>query len=331
MDLDALADARRDEWDRLEQLGRSRTLRGAEADELIERYQSAATDLSAIRTTAGRVDWADRLSILLSRARLRFAGVAANPLAAIPAFFALSLPAALFRIRWWCVWATVGSLAVALAYGVWASSSPELMAALGSEAELQSIADDEFVAYYSEYSGSSFTSLVWTNNARIAVMSVAFGILGVVTPAILLQNAQNLGLMGAIMNAYDRLDVFFIYISPHGLLELYAIFVAGAAGMRIFWAWIAPGPRTRGTALAQEARALVAVAVALVGALLVAGLIEGFITRQDWPWPIKTGIGAVALLGFLAVQWVVGRRAAATGETGDLAAFERGASRLVAG
>jgi uncharacterized membrane protein SpoIIM required for sporulation len=112
---------------------------------------------------------------------------------------------------------------------------------------------------------------------------------------------------------------------------LYAIFVAGAAGLRIFWSWVAPGARTRGQALAEDGRALMTVAVGLALALLVSGVIEGFVTRQDWPWPIKIGIGTVALAAFLAYQWILGRRAALAGETGDLAAFEAGARRLVAG
>ena len=331
MDLDALAAARRDEWGRLDERGRARAVTGAEADELIERYQSAATDLSAIRTTAGRVEWADRLSVLLSRARMRFTGARGNPLATAGTFFVWQLPAALFRIRWWCLWVTVAFMAVAVAYAVWASNSPELMAALGDEAGLEQYAKEDFVQYYSEYSGGSFTSLVWTNNAWIAAQCIAFGIVGVVTPAILFSNAQSLGIAAAVMEAHDRLDVFFMFISPHGLLEMYSIFVAGATGLRIFWAWIAPGARTRGQSLATEGRALFTVVIGLVIALLVSGVIEGFVTRQDWPWPIKTGIGAVALAGFLAVQWGVGRRAVAAGETGDLEAFEAGAGRLTAG
>ena len=47
--------------------------------------------------------------------------------------------------------------------------------------------------------------------------------------------------------------------------------------------------------------------------------------RQDWPWVIKIGIGTIALASFLFYQWVVGRRAARSGETGDLDEFEAGA------
>ena len=331
MDLDALASARRDEWDRLEQLGRMPGLGGAEADELITRYQSAATDLSAIRSAAGRTAVGDRLGVLISRARLRFAGTAANPLQSVPAFFALRLPAALYRIRWLTLAVAAAFFAIAAAYGLWASTSPQLMAALGREADLDAYANEAFVDYYSQHSGAVFTSMVWTNNAWVALQCVAFGILGVFGPAALLQNAQNLGIAGAVLGTHGHLDTFFLYLAPHGQLELYSLFVACAAGLRIFWAWIAPGPRTRGQALAEEGRALFGVAIGLVISLLVSGLIEGWVTRLDWPWPIKIGIGTVALGAFLVVQWVVGRRAARAGERGDLEEFEAGARRLVAG
>jgi uncharacterized membrane protein SpoIIM required for sporulation len=153
----------------------------------------------------------------------------------------------------------------------------------------------------------------------------------VYTPYILFSNAQSLGVAAAIMNHFGELGTFFLYISPHGQLELYSIFVAGAAGLRIFWAWIAPGARTRGQSLAEEGRATFTIVVGLILSLLVSGLIEGLVTRQPWPWPVKIGIGTIALSGFLVYQWVLGGRAVRAGETGDLDEFEAGAKRLVAG
>jgi len=71
--------------------------------------------------------------------------------------------------------------------------------------------------------------------------------------------------------------------------------------------------------------------IGLILSLLVSGLIEGLVTRQEWPWPIKIGIGTVALSAFLVYQWVIGGRAARAGETGDLDEFEAGARQLVSG
>ena len=331
MDLDAYSAAHRDDWERLAQLGKKRRFSGAEADELIDHYQSGATQLSAIRTTAGQSVQGDRLSLWLSRARLRFTGASANVLSQMPQFFVAQLPAALYRIRWLCVAVAASTVFIAFLYAWWATANPEVLANLGSTAELQKYAKEDFVSYYSDNSGSSFTGFVWTNNAWLAAQCIAFGIVGVYAPYLLFNNAMQLGLTAAIMNEFDRLDVFFLYIAPHGQLELFSIFVAGAAGMRIFWAWIAPGARTRAQSLATEGRAFFTVVVGLILALLVSGLIEGLVTRQDWPWPIKIGIGTVALAGFLIYQWVLGRRAVRAGETGDLDEFEAGARQLVAG
>jgi uncharacterized membrane protein SpoIIM required for sporulation len=331
MDLDAYSAAHREEWDRLGRLGAQRRFSGGEADELIDHYQSGASQLSAIKTTAGDSVQGDRLSLWLSRARLRFTGASSNVLSQLPRFFVAQLPAALYRIRWLCLAIAGATFLIAFLYGWWITSNPQVFATLGSEADLKKYATEDFINYYSDNPGGSFTGFVWTNNAWIAAQAIAFGIVGVYTPYVLFSNAQSLGVAGAIMNHYGELGTFFLYISPHGQLELYSIFVAGAAGLRIFWAWIAPGARTRGQSLAEEGRALFTIVVGLILSLLASGLIEGFVTRQPWPWPVKIGIGTVALSGFLVYQWVLGRRAFRAGETGDLDEFEAGAKQLVAG
>lgn len=331
MDLDAYSAAHRDEWDELARLGAKRRFTGTESDELIERYQSGASQLSAIKTTAGQSVQGDRLSLSLSRARLRFTGAGSNVLSRVPTFFAAQLPAALYRIRWTSLIVTLATALIALLYGYWALNTPGVLSHFGTEAFRKQFVEQDFVNYYSNHSPSSFTGQVWTNNAWLAAQCVAYGIVGVYAPYLLFMNAQNIGLSGALMASYDRLDTFFLYIAPHGQLELYSIFVAGAAGMTIFWSWIAPGARTRGQALAEEGRALFTVAIGLILSLLVSGIIEGFVTRQDWPWVIKIGIGTVALGSFLVYQWVIGRRAVRAGETGDLDEFEAGARRIVAG
>ena len=331
MDLDAYSAAHREEWDRLARLAAKRRFSGVEADELIDHYQSGASQLSVIRTTVGESAQGDRLSLSLSRARLRFTGASANVLSQIPKFFAAQLPAALYSIRWLTLAVALATFVVAFIYAWWAISNPAVLAGLLTPEERRQFAEEDFIAYYSNYSGSSFTAQVWTNNAWVAAQAIGLGILGVFTPAVLLSNAQNLGLSAAIMSEFGHLDQFFLYIAPHGQLELYAIFVAGAAGLRIFWAWIAPGTRTRAQSLAHTGRALFTIVIGLALALLVSGVIEGFVTRQDWPWVIKIGIGTIALSAFLVYQWVVGGRAARAGETGDLEEFESGARQLVVG
>ncbi|WP_159501083.1 stage II sporulation protein M [Microbacterium sp. 18062] len=331
MDLDALTAAHREEWARLDELSRTRRLDGESVDELVTRYRAASADLADIKTSAGRSPQADHLSLVLARARLRLTGASENVLRRIPRFFALQLPAALYGARWATLAVAVGFALAATLVGAWIGGDPALVATLGTEAQLSSYAQDEFTAYYSENPAAVFAGTVWTNNAWIAAQCVLFGVSGIWPVYVIMQNAVGIGTSAAVMAAFDRLDVFFAFILPHGLLELTCIFVAAAAGLQIFWAWVAPGRRSRSAALAAAGRSLVTVAIGLVFALALSGVVEGYVTPQPWPWPVKLALGALALAVFLVYMLVIGRRAHRRGETGDLTEYETGAPELVSG
>ncbi|MFG6476124.1 stage II sporulation protein M [Microbacterium sp. P06] len=331
MDLDALTAARRDEWARLDELGRRRRLSGPEVDELVTRYRAASADLADIKTSAGRTPEGDHVSTLLARTRLRLTGARENVLRQVPRFFVRQLPAAFYRVRWATLVIALAFTVVAALVAVWISSDAATLAALGPQADLQAYADQEFTGYYTENPAAVFAGTVWTNNAWIAAQCVIFGITGFWPVMVVIQNAVGVGQAAAIMFAFGRGDIFFQFILPHGLLELTAIFVAAAAGLGIFWAWVAPGARSRGEALAEAGRSLGTIAVGLVFVLALSGLVEGFVTPQPWPWQIKLTIGAAALAVFLVYVLVLGRRAVLEGESGDLTEYEAGTPRLIAG
>ncbi|GAA1946236.1 stage II sporulation protein M [Microbacterium deminutum] len=331
MDLDALTAARRDEWARLDELSRARRLSGREIDELVTRYRAASADLADVKTSAGRTTHGDHVSTILARARLRLTGTSENVVRQIPRFFALQLPAALYRVRWVTLAIAVGFIAVVTVVALWISQDPALVASLGSRLRLEQYAEHDFTHYYSDNAPATFAGTVWTNNAWIAAQCIMFGITGFWPLMVLVQNAVGVGTAAAVLAAFGHADVFALFILPHGLLELTSIFVAGAAGLQIFWAWVAPGPRSRGESLAAAGRSLGTIAIGLVIALAISGTIEGFVTRQPWAWPIKIGIGAAALALFLVYMLVVGGRAHRRGETGDLTEYETGTPTLVAG
>lgn len=330
MDLDAFEEVNRADWNRLDSLTRQRRLNGREADELLDLYQRASTHLSMIRSIAPESALSNELSMRLSRARTRFTGARSNVLEDIARFFVISLPAAFYRIRWLTVVVGVVFVAVGWLYGAWVANTPGVIAALGSDEEIRRYVEEDFVDYYSENPAASFAGLVWTNNAWIAVQAVAFGITGFWGPFILYQNAQGVGIAGGMMASYDKLDVFFTYILPHGFMELTAIFIATAAGLRIFWAWVSPGARTRPQALAEEGRALITVALGLVLVLFISGLVEGFVTPSPLPVWLRIGIGFLVFALYWVYTLVLGRRAVRAGYTGDLTEEDQGASVLTA-
>ncbi|WP_127131881.1 stage II sporulation protein M [Georgenia sp. SYP-B2076] len=319
MDTDAFAAVHAAEWERLEHLSKQRRLSGPEADELVRLYQATAGHLSAVRTSAPDPHLVGRLSALLAQARGRVAGAHELRLSDVAHFLTSALPAAFYRVRWWTVGVMVVWVALAVAVGWWNAATPAAVAQLGPPRELQRYADEAFAAYYSNYPAPDFAAQVWTNNAWIAAQCIGLGITGVFPAYVLYANAVGVGQAAAIMATYGDLRVFFGLILPHGLMELTAIFVAGGTGLKLFWTAVVPGRRTRSRALAEEGRSLITVAVGLVLVLAVSGLVEGFVTPSGLPTAAKIAIGALVLAGYWAYTLVLGRRAVAAGETGDLA------------
>jgi uncharacterized membrane protein SpoIIM required for sporulation len=330
LDVEAFVSVHQPQWDRLAWLvRRQRRLTGVEADELVSLYQRVGTHLSALRAGGADPVTIGRLSGLIADARGAVTGAQAPVWRDISRYFLVSFPAALYASRrWW--------LAVALAFylvAAWMAwriiAQPELLSSVATPAELQQIVDEDFANYYSENPAQDFALRVWVNNALIAAAALAVGI--VIVPAVLIlwNNAVNLGVMAGLMIGHDKADVFFGLITPHGLLELTAVFVAGAAGLRLGWSWIVPGPRTRGQALAQVGRATIGMSIGLAVVLLISGLIETFVTPSPLPTWARVGIGVLAEAGFLVYVWTLGRRAYRAGETGDLEAADREATAPV--
>lgn len=320
MDLDAFSAVHGPSWERLDTLAKQGRLTGAETDELVRLYQEVATHLSTVRSVAPDPALVSRLSASLARARSVIAGAHEPSWRDVSRFFVLSLPAALYRLRWWTVVVTLAFVAVAVVAGVHLYLTPEAQAAMGTPAQLQQLAEEQFEAYYSENPAASFAGLVWTNNAWIAAQCVAFGITGIWPVFVLANNAVHVGAVGGVMAMHGGLDVFFQLILPHGLMELTAIFVAGAAGLKIFWAVVDPGGRPRGRAVAEEGLSLITVAIGLVFVLAVSGIVEAYVTPSALPWWLKIAIGALVLAAFWVYVLVLGRRAVAAGETGGLRA-----------
>ena len=333
MDIDVFVAAHAGTWRRLDELVRTAgspgRCTGAELDELVDLYQRTATHLSVIRTSSPDPILVDRLSSLTVRARSVVAGGRVRGWTEVGRFFTTTFPAAVYRIRWWVAGAALFTIVVSVALGTWIATHPEIQASIASPEEIRQLVEHDFEDYYSSAPAASFGAKVFVNNAWVAALAFAVGILlAVPTVYVLFQNAVNVGIAGGLLAAHGKLGLFFGLILPHGLLELTAIFVAAGAGMRIGWTVIDPGERRRGDALAQEGRAAVAVVFGLVLVFAIAGFTEAFVTPSGMPTWARVGWGAALEVGFLAYVWVYGRRAVRAGHTGDLDESLRGDREL---
>ncbi len=336
MDIDTFVASHRAEWDRLERLvrraNRPRRLSGAEVDELVRLYQRAATHLSVVQSRSPDPVLVARLSRLVAEARSAVVGGHAPAWREVVRFLGVSFPAAVYRSAPWWVPTAVVSLLVAFALGAWVSTHPDVQRALVPAEDVRRLVSSEFAQYYRENPAGSFAARVWTNNACVAAGSLVGGVLfGIPTLVVLLANSVNVGVVGGYMVAAGRAGTFFGLISPHGILELTAVFVAAGTGLRLGWTLIDPGGRRRADALAAEGRAAVTVAVGLVLVLAVSGAIEAFVTPSPLPTWARVGIGVLAEAAFVSYVVVLGGRAVRAGETGDLPADVRGDVVPVAG
>jgi uncharacterized membrane protein SpoIIM required for sporulation len=224
----------------------------------------------------------------------------------------------MYRVRWWGAITGIAVVLAAVVSGWWTVTHPASLELIGDASTRQAIADEQFANYYVQYSSSSFAAQVWTNNAWLAALCIGLGITGFFPLYLMYQTVIQLGVAGAVMAEHGALDVYFQLIIPHGLLELSAVFVAAGAGLRLFWTMLVPGARTRASALAEEGRITFGVVVGLTMALFASGLIEGFVTGSHLPWWLKVAVGILAFTAFWIIVFVVGRRAAAEGVTGDV-------------
>ena len=158
--------------------------------------------------------------------------------------------------------------------------------------------------------GSTFlSSAIIANNIQVSFLAFAGGVLaGFGTAFILITNGLSLGSVLGVFANRDVLGNIGLFILPHGVIELSAITIAGGAGLWMGSAFVLPGRQRRLVALVERARDAVALVAGASVMLLVAGLIEGFVSPARVPTLLKLGWAGVAAAGLVAYLTLGGRR-----------------------
>jgi uncharacterized membrane protein SpoIIM required for sporulation len=140
---------------------------------------------------------------------------------------------------------------------------------------------------------SDLAATIFTNNIQVTFLAFAGGmLLGLGTLYVLIQNGILLGAVAGLAIGAGNGRPFFELVVAHGVLELSCIAVSGMAGLRLASAIVDPGTRSRMDALRTEARASVEIVLGTAVWLVVAGLVEGFVT------PAGLGLPTVLTIGF---------------------------------
>ncbi|HEY9714801.1 MAG TPA: stage II sporulation protein M, partial [Chroococcales cyanobacterium] len=144
---------------------------------------------------------------------------------------------------------------------------------------------------------AQFSSLIATNNIKVSILAFVLGItFGVGTGYILLNNGLLLGTIFGVCRQYGMDQRLLAFVAPHGVLELSAIFISGGAGLLIGKALLFPGQYKRLDALKLATRDAGGLFGGCVPLLLIAGMIEGFISpRTDLSAQSKFAISLATL------------------------------------
>ncbi len=322
MDIDAFIATNRHTWERLRNLSTQasrgvRRLDADELDELLVLYQSVSGHLSIAQTQYGDTGLISELTSVLALARGVIYRRRTQPVAAFRSFFTEAFPAAIWYLRRYVLVAALALLGPSLIVGIWLGNNETARNSTMDQTLAENIASTKFEEYYSSAPAAAFQSQITTNNIQVSFMAFAFGVLlGLPTLYLLVTNGMNLGAVGAVMHHYGQGGKFWGLILPHGLLEISAIIIAGAAGLALAWSIISPGDRTRRDSLAEQGSRSIVVIMGLVLAFVTAGLIEAWITPSGLPTWARVGVGVIVAGLFWSYVLVLGRGAAWRGLTG---------------
>lgn len=307
--VDAFVAGRQQNWHELERCiatargGALRTVSARDIERFGILYRRAASDLAIARRDYPNDSVTDYLNGLCARAHpLLYRG---SPLriGSLPYFYATGLPRA-FRAAAPYVLASLGLSLIGLLAG-WLAVAlrPDIASTLIPHSLFDQMARGEVPTGGLDNAG--FTAgLIIQNNIRVALLCFAGGaLLGLPTAYVLLLNGWTLGTLAAAVHR-DGFDYsFWSYIVPHGVIELSVIVFAGATGLMLGDAVLRPGLLSRADALSSVAGRAVGLAVGAASLLVVAGLLEGFVSPSALPQAVKYLIGGAS--GVLLYSWLI--------------------------
>lgn len=137
------------------------------------------------------------------------------------------------------------------------------------------------MAVYDSDNESSMFLGITINNVLVSFNIFVSGIFTSFCPGLLLmQNGIMVGTFTTFFHQQNMLGEALLAILLHGTLELSSIVVAGAAGLAMGNGWLFPGTYGRLTSFRMGARRGLKIIIGTVPLFIIAGFIEGFVTRH---------------------------------------------------
>jgi uncharacterized membrane protein SpoIIM required for sporulation len=309
---DRFINQRKNAWQRLEELlalldrASLRRLRREEVRELGRIYRRTASDLAIARAESRDPRLINYLNSLVIRAHGRIYRADAQGGKRVRNFFARELPRT-FRRTWrytafsFSVFALFAMFSfVATKYD---SEFSELVGVPPAFREVYIETRTHWWESLNEQGNQIGAAFIMQNNIRVTILTFALGaMVGLGTIYYLAFNGANIASVLALTYRAGFGNDLVTFMVGHGVIELSCIFIAGGAGLLIGSAMIMPGDLSRADALKTRGMEAVRLMMGVALLLVVAAVIEGFISPAPIDPRIKYGIGAitgVALYSYL--------------------------------
>ena len=167
---------------------------------------------------------------------------------------------------------------------------------------LENIEKGDPMAVYKSANKADMFLGITINNIRVSFIAFLSGVFtSFFTILVLFQNGIMLGSFQYFFYEYDVLYESILSIWIHGTLEIFAIIVAGAAGIITGNGILFPDTYSRMSSFLRAVKRSMKIVLGLMPVFIIAGFLEGFVTRQtDWYDSIRIAIivGSLILIVF---------------------------------
>jgi uncharacterized membrane protein SpoIIM required for sporulation len=313
MTIDRFVEDRRARWGRLGNLifeanGRVERLAPDDVLELGRLYRSASSDLAVARRDFALDAATERLNDLVAAAHALVYSEAPTSGRRLRRFVLHELPASVrANSRFTAVSLAAFAIPLLATFAI-GLLLPEIAATALPAETREHLAERRLWTDIPEGYRPLVGPLIIVNNVRVAVFAFAGGVTGgALTLYLLVANGAFLGTVLAVVQDYGLSGGLLAFTAAHGLLELSCIVLSGGAGLRLAWALLRPGDRSRADALRLAGAQAVRVMLLVVPALGVAGILEAFLSPSEAPVALKITAGVAAGLALWGYIGLAGR------------------------
>ena len=267
-------------------------------------YRQIAADLSIVRQDPSGAHYSQYLNRLLGRAHSIIYTGKKTSLRTLFSFFARGWPAAVWRMREYVALTVCIFVACGFAGCLLTLRNPDFALQVLGPDMIASIEHHEMWTKSIVSVKPLASSAIMTNNLSVCFMSYAAGITaGLGTLYMIAFNGLLIGVIGVACGTHGMSISLWSFVAGHGSLELPAIFFAGAAGFRLGAGLLFPGQFARRESIRIAGTESAQLVLGTIPLLIVAGLVEGFISPLSIHPALKFALGGALFLGLL--MWVV--------------------------